>query len=172
MKHVVQRSNSRSSPSALRTVPTSWSTPVAGSNVSPSSRKRTAKAAEKARDREAAAGRTARDDPAEDLGLVAAAEQTEAALAEADRGVELAVEREHRGRRAPRSSGREALGRRGVPGERDEVGREVDADDVEAAPGQRERVTPRPAAHVEHPHPRLEPERVDEERRPPARCPW
>ena len=43
------------------------------------------------------------------------------------------------------------------------VGREVDADDLDAPPRQRERVPPGPAADVEHPHPRLEPERVDEE---------
>src|SRR4051812_6003528 len=36
--------------------------------------------------------------------------------------------------------------------------------DLDATLGERERMSPRAAADVEHPHPRCEPERVDEER--------
>ena len=67
-----------------------------------------------------------------------------------------------RARRAPRRSRR---GRRRPPlrGQTDELGAVVDADHLEAPPGQRERVTAGSAPDVEHPHPRLQPERVDEE---------
>ena len=73
VKHVVQRSNSRSSPSGSRTSERSCSTPVAGSKLSPSSRKRTANAAENAVSARRPLGRERAGDPAEDLELVAAA---------------------------------------------------------------------------------------------------
>ena len=40
------------------------------------------------------------------------------------------------------------------------------------ARGQRERVAPGSTPDVEHPHPRLEPERVDEEVDLLRACPW
>ena len=85
---------------------------MAGSKSSPASRWRTAKAAENALTASATAGAQGRGDPAEHVGLVASAEQAEPALAEADRGVELAgegevahvelLERRAGGRRPPR----------------------------------------------------------------------
>ena len=55
VKHVVHSSKTRSSPASLRTVACSWSTPVRGSNSSPSSSQRTAKPAENALTRDAPA---------------------------------------------------------------------------------------------------------------------
>ena len=48
-------------------------------------------------------------------------------------------------------------------GQVDEALADVDADDLDAPRGQRVGVAAGPAADVEHPHARLEPERVDEE---------
>ena len=60
VKHVVQRSQSRSSPATFRSVARSCSTPVAASKVSPSSRKRIANGAENADTAIAPPGRTDR----------------------------------------------------------------------------------------------------------------
>jgi hypothetical protein len=58
---------------------------------------------------------------------------------------------------------RELFGRGGIPGQADELGAVVDADDVEAPARQRERMASRAAPDVEHAHPRLQPECVDQE---------
>src|SRR5205823_6050830 len=102
-------------------------------------------------------------DALERPGLVAPAEEPEPSLTEADDGGELGVVGELadvadlEARREPVICGR-------ISGQGDEVLRQVDAHDVEATAGKGERVAPRAAADVEHPLPRLEPERVDEER--------
>ena len=101
-------------------------------------------------------------DPTEDLGLVVAAEEPEPALAQAQHGVELAVVRPASGRPVLSNSRGQAIGCGGGARQGDEVRRQVDADDVEPAPGQCERVAPGPAADVEDTMSRLEPERPDE----------
>ena len=76
-------------------------------------------------------------------------------------GVELAVEREVADVGSRNSTGRSPASR--PRGEREEVGRQVDADDLDAPPRQRERVPARTAARVEHRIPGSSSERVDEE---------
>ncbi len=76
--------------------------------------------------REPASGSERRGEPGDDPCVVVAAEQSEAALAHADHGVELAVEVE-----IPDvehvEPGRQALGVGSGGRERDEVGREIDS---------------------------------------------
>ena len=163
MKHVVQRSNARSSPSASRTTASLVVDAGGGVEVSSASRWRTTKYDENALSARRPPGRSASAKPRDDVELVvAAAEQAEAALAQADDRVELAVEREvahvelleldRRGRR------------RCVAGERDELGRRVDADDVDArAAPSASACRPGPAPASSTRIPGLEPERVDEE---------
>ena len=67
---------------------------MAGSNDSWSSRNRTANADEKALSARRPPGVRASSDPTEDVDLVAATQEPEAALAETDGRVELVVERE------------------------------------------------------------------------------
>ena len=96
--------------------------------------------------------------------VVAAAQQPEPALAQADDRVELAVERELAQVRGLESR---------VPGhaercsrsrcERDELGRQVDADDVDPASRERERVAAGSASRVEDACTGRELERGDEE---------
>ena len=163
MKHVVQRSNGASVPSGPRTVATSCSTPVAGSYSSPASRCRTANAAENALTASAPPGRSGGGDPAEHVGLVAPAEQPEAALAQADGGVELAgpVEVAHVELLEGRARGRRPRPPHGPDATNSALWSTPTTS--KPAPGERERVPTRPAPHVEHPHPGLERERVDQE---------
>ena len=107
-------------------------------------------------------GRTARTIRSITPASSSPAQEAEPALAEADGGIELGVigELAHVEYFEP---SRELLGGGGSAGELDEVGREVDAGDVDTAAGERERVAPGPAPDVEHPHPRLQTERADEE---------
>ena len=164
VKQVVQRSNSRSSPSASRTVATLVQ--HAGRGIERLAVLEEPDGERSTRTRVSASrppGRSARGDPAEHVDLVAPAEQPEAALAQADHGVELAVERELAHVEHLEASPASALGRRRVTGERDEVGRVVDADDVDARAGRARARGARARSRRRAPAARLEPERVDEE---------
>src|SRR5262249_61372697 len=88
-------------------------------------------------------------DPLERPTLVAAAEEAEPALAEADNGIEPRLDGEL-AHVLDLEADRQSLSRGGVTGERDEVVRQVDPDDVHAATCQRERMASRPATDVEH----------------------
>ena len=112
-------------------------------------------------EREATAGSERPCEPVDHaVFVVAATEEPEAALAEAEHRVELGVEAE-----VPdvldAELDRQADGR--FASEHDEVGRKVHADNIDAAPGERQRVPAGAAAGVEHAHPRFEREHVDEE---------
>ena len=85
--------------------------------------------------------------------------QAEGALTEADRGVELCVERQVAGVE-PLERG--AVGRV-APGELDEAGADVDPVHQRSRVGELARMTSRPAPDVEHALPGVEPERVDQE---------
>ena len=113
--------------------------------------------------RQPPAGAERGGDPAEHLGLVMPAEQPEAALAQADRGVELAGSVELRARRAPRTSRSSCSAAAASRARRTNSALWSTPTTVASATGQRERVAPGTAPDVEHAHPRLERERVDEE---------
>ena len=76
-----------------------------------------------------------------------------------------------RARASPGEGRRAPAGAAGV-GQVDEALGDVDTDDLDPPPGQRKGVAARATADVEHPHPGVEAERVDEERDLLARCPW
>ena len=144
--------------------PRSWSTPVAGSNSSPvlevadreDGRERAHREARRPGGRRRRSGRRPRSRRAR-----------RAARSRPGTGRSRRRTRRRRSRSRTSSSSNvagELVGGRGVAGERDELRRLWSTPTTSMpAPGQRERVTPRPAADVEHPHPRLERERVDEE---------
>ena len=162
VKQVVQRSNSRSSPAGSRTVARSWSTPVATSNVSSPSRKRTAKAAENAETARLASLAQRSHDPVEHVHLVAAAEEAEPSLAEADRGIELRLIRQ-RADVEQLEVRVEPVGCGLLTRQREELVGCVDADDLDPPSSKLERVPPRPAPNVEHSLTGLQLERIPEE---------
>ena len=123
-------------------------------------------------DRQPTAGPDRGRDPAEHLGLVAAAEQPEAALAQADRGVELPRRRRGRARRARGTAAARPSASAAAPGQATNSARGRRPTTSNPAPGERERVATRPAAHVEDAHPRLRARARRRGSRPPARCPW
>src|SRR5579859_21278 len=84
------------------------------------------------------------------------AEQPEAALAQGHHGIERP--RRHRQRTGISPH------RCAAPHQPEEVDADVDADHVDAERGEAPHVASRPAADVEHPHPRLEAEHVPEKR--------
>ena len=98
-----------------------------------------------------------------------AAGEPEGALAERDGGVELGVEGQGAGVGALEGRAR----RRACGGQVDEPLADVDARRTSMPRRARAwawRPGPQPTSSTRMPG--LEPERVDEERRPPARCPW
>ena len=91
--------------------------------------------------------------------LAVGGHQAECPLAQADRGVELVVERQRAGIEAfERRTGRRSLRR-----QFDEPLADVDAVDHHSSPCQLVRVPARPAADVEHAVPGVQPQRLDDE---------
>ena len=151
----------------------SCSTPVAGSKSSPVLEEAHREAAEKALSARRPPGRSVRGDPAEHR---RSRRGRRAARSRPGRGRSAASnspsDGRGRARRAPRRSAGRPSAAAASRASRTKSGAVVDADHLDAAPRQRERVTPRPAPDVEHPHPRLEPERARRGSRPPAPSPW
>ena len=150
----------RDSAGSFLTSVRSWLTPVAASNVRVVVVLHREVRVERA-ERERPPGRSARAIAGEHACVVAVRRhQAERSLAEADHGVELAVER-----RVARASRRSNVASGGAPSAARSTNGLADVDAVhgDAAPGELVGVATGPAADVEDPHPRPQPERADEE---------
>ena len=136
----------------------SWDTPLAASNVASVVVAHGEVGVERA-ERQPPAGPQRPGHPGDDRAVLAVGRhQPERALAQADHGVELGVERE--------GTGVEALERRAVGAswrrQVDERAPDVDAVDDDPAAGQLVGVATRPAPHVEHPRPGRSPSARDD----------